>query len=61
MNTSDAISIVKGYTPDCSKAEIIEAWQCLVDNGTVWNMGHHYSLMASCMIEAGALERNAAE
>lgn len=60
MKTSDAISIVKGLTPDCSKAEITAAWQHLVDVGTVWNMGPHYSRLAACMIEAGTLERNAA-
>ncbi len=60
MNTSTAISIVKGHTPDCSKEEILSAWQWLVDSGTVWNMGKHYSNLAACMIAAGTLERNAA-
>jgi hypothetical protein len=60
MNTSGAISIVKGLTPDCSREEIRKAWQHLVDTGTVWNMGLRYSQMAACMIEAGTLERNAA-
>lgn len=65
MNTSDAIAIVKGRTPDCSREEIRSAWQHLVNTGTVWNMekygrGQWYAQMASCMLEAGILERNAA-
>lgn len=60
MNTSTAISIVKGKTPDCSTEEVRVAWQRLVDTGTVWNMGEWYSKMASCQIEAGTLERNEA-
>lgn len=61
MRTSEAISIVKGITPDCSKTETLAAWQTLVDSGTVWNMGKQYSQMAACMIAAGTLERNPAE
>jgi len=60
MSTSEAISIVKGDTPDCSKHETLAAWQHLVDNGTIWNMGYRYSALAACMIEAGTLERNPA-
>lgn len=60
MNNSEAISIVKGHTPDCSKEEITKAWQYLVDNGAVWDLGKKFSLMASCMIAAGTLERNGA-
>jgi hypothetical protein len=60
MRTSEAISIIKGYTPDCSRAEILEAWQHLVDVGTIWNMGEHWSKLAACMIEAGTLKRNEA-
>jgi hypothetical protein len=60
MTTGEAISIVKGQTPDCSREQIRKAWQHLVDTGTIWNMGKDYSLMASCMIAAGTLERNAA-
>lgn len=60
MNTNDAISIVKGKTPDCSREEIRSAWQVLVDTGVVWEMGTWFSKMASCQIEAGTLERNEA-
>lgn len=61
MTTSAAISVIKGVTPDCSREEIRNAWQHLVDVGTVWRMGAEYSRMAACMIEAGTLERNPAE
>lgn len=61
MTTSDAISIIKGITPDCSREETLKAWQHLVDNGTVWRMGLDFSRLAACMIEAGTLTRNATD
>lgn len=60
MTQADAIEIVKLRRPDCSKAEINDAWQFLVDNGTVWSLGRWYSDMASCLLASGTLERNAA-
>lgn len=60
MKISRAISIVKGFVPDISQAENIEAWQALVDEGTVWRMGEPYGKIAACMIEAGELERDTA-
>lgn len=61
MTTQDAKDIIKGRTPDCSKQEVLSAWQYLINSGDVWGMGPWYSRMASCQIEAGTLERNAAE
>lgn len=57
MTVSRAISIVKGLVPDISHRENIEAWQLLVDEGTVWRMGEPYSQLAACMVEAGQLTR----
>lgn len=59
MTISRAISIIKGHVPDISHAEVIEAWQLLVDEGTIWRMGAPFDKLAACMIEAGTLERNA--
>lgn len=60
MTNREAMRIANGKTPDCSREEIRQAWQHLVDTGAVWSMGNWYSQMASCMLEAGTLERNAA-
>lgn len=58
MTQQDAKNIILGYIPDCSKEETVAAWQFLVDDGSIWDMGRKISLMASCMCEAGTLERN---
>lgn len=60
MSIRDARQIVDGKIPDCSRSEIQDAWQLLVDTGAVWNLTEWHSKMASCQIEAGTLERNAA-
>lgn len=60
MTVTEALRIVKGQTPDCSKAETTSAWQLLVDNGMIWDMTPHYARLAACMIEAGVLKRNPA-
>jgi len=60
MTQRDAIAIVKGQTPDCSRDEIRDAWQKLVDDGTIWRMEKRLTDMACCLIASGNIERNAA-
>lgn len=60
MSQQEARLIVTGAWPDCSKVEIAEAWQFLVDNGSVWQMGKWYVDMATCLLSSGVVERNAA-
>jgi hypothetical protein len=60
MTQNDAVAIIKGRTPDCSLDEIRNAWQFLVDNGTIWQMDLKLSRMAACMLSAGVIERNEA-
>lgn len=58
----EAIDIIKGNLPyiDATPADKRNAWQFLVDQGSVWDMGTWWSNMAACQIAAGTLERNAA-
>lgn len=60
MSKTEARDIVIGETPDCSREEIMRAWQFLVDHGFVWDMGEWYSHMASELIAHGDVQRNAA-
>lgn len=60
MNNREAVQIINGDIPDCSREEIRKAWQSLVDSGAVWQMSGWWTKMASCQIEAGTLERNVA-
>lgn len=63
-STQEAVDIIKGEIYQCSKEEIRQAWQYLVDTGAVWDMqspyGNWWPRMASCLIEAGVIRRNAA-
>lgn len=59
MTCSEAKEIVRGHSPDRSRDEIREAWQFLVNDGIVWDMGKWYVEMASCLIASGVVERNA--
>lgn len=60
MSTQEAKDIIQGRTPDCSREEIRNAWQTLVNDGSVWSMGKWWSDMAACQIAAGTVERNEA-
>lgn len=60
MTQSDAVQIVKGDKPDCSRQEITKAWQKLVNDGTIWRMEKRLTDMACAMLAAGVIERNAA-
>lgn len=60
MSNSEAVSIIKGHIPDCSREEIRNAWQHLIDDGVIWRMNKWWTDMAACQIAAGTVERNAA-
>lgn len=60
MTQKEAKQVVEGFIPDCSKEYILSAWQFLIDDGSIWRMSRRYGELASCMIAAGTLERNAA-
>lgn len=51
---------ITGDIPDCSRGEINDAWQMLVDTGVVWGMGQWWSDMACSLIASGVVERNPA-
>lgn len=55
MSTLDAILLIEGG--EASDAEIIEAFQVLVDDGIVWKLQGWYGRAASQMLDAGLLTR----
>lgn len=59
MTTEDAKEIVTGKLPGCNRIEIRRAWQTLVNSGDIWSMPAKYGTIASYLIEAGVVERNA--
>ena len=40
---------------DATEEEILEAWQYLLDSGTVWNLQGSYGRQAQRLIEAGLI------
>jgi hypothetical protein len=55
MNVYRALQIVDGLTleSDIDDASLIEAWQCLIDVGYVWQAPGRYGREAQALIEEG--------
>lgn len=52
MDTFTACMIVEGVE-EAEDYEILEAWQFLIDTGTVWTLQGFYGRMARDLIEQG--------
>lgn len=55
MSIHTAVGIAEGFIEADSEEEVIEAWQFLVDTGTVWNLQGWFGRQAMAMIDAGIL------
>jgi hypothetical protein len=59
MTSQLAKDIITGRLPDCSKTYTRKAWQHLVDTGEVWQMHHDVINLATALLAAGLIDRNA--
>lgn len=56
MTSQDAKGIVSGAIPDCSRDEIMQAWQLLVTTGRISDMPPWYKQMADALVALGRIE-----
>lgn len=52
MNVLRAVSLVEGIE-EGDEADMLEAWQHLIDSGMVWHLQGSYGRMAEQLIDAG--------
>ena len=53
MDIFEAVMIAEGVDEPVSQEEYLEAWQLLIDTGTVWKLQGSFGRMAVTLIEAG--------
>jgi hypothetical protein len=53
MNQFDAIMIAEGVQEAESEAQVLEAWQVLVDTGLAWQLQGFFGCTAALLIEQG--------
>lgn len=53
LNTFDAIMIAEGVADADDDDQFIEAWQLLIDTGTVWQLQGWFGRTAQSLIEQG--------
>ena len=51
MNTLTAVEIAEGIVEDVTREEYLQAWQHLVDTGTVWSLQGWFGRTAMSMIQ----------
>lgn len=61
MDTFTAISIIEGLEEVDGEQEVIDAWQYLIDTGTVWSLQGYYGRTARALIDEGICYINANE
>lgn len=55
MTTYEAVGKAEGFIPVDTYEEYLEAWQKIVDDGTVWQLQGHFGRTAVALIEAGEI------
>lgn len=55
MNIFDAVMIIEGDHEAASEAECLEAWQLLLDTGTIYSLQGSHQRMAQQLIDEGYL------
>lgn len=56
MDKDTALAIAAGKRRPADAAEFHEAWQWLVNSGSVWGLEEWYGRMAAAMIDAGTIK-----
>jgi hypothetical protein len=58
MDTYTACGLIEGFvapTTDDPEAEVLAAWQALVDDGLVWRLQGFYGRTARALLDAGRI------
>lgn len=55
MNNYRAVALAEGFE-DGTHAEVLAAWQHLVDTGLAWTLQGAFGRMAAALIEAGEID-----
>lgn len=53
MNTLDAVLLIENPEPGTTLADILPAWQTLIDSGVVWQLQGFYGRTATGLINSG--------
>ena len=61
MDTFLAINIIEGLEDVEGEQEVIDAWQYLIDTGTVWSLQGYYGRTAQALINEGVCYINSSE
>jgi len=61
MKIFDAVGIAEGFIESDSEEQVIEAWQHLVDTGTVWKLQGWFGRTASALIDNGIIQAKQGE
>ena len=61
MDVFLAINIIEGLEDVDGEQEVIDAWQYLIDTGTVWSLQGYYGRTAQALINEGVCYINASE
>ena len=59
VDTLQAVLICEGVQMPQDEQEYIQAWQCLLDTGTVWQMQGWYQREVVAMLDKGILKHPA--
>ena len=59
MQQFEAVGIAEGFIDAESEAQVIEAWQYLVDTGLAWKLQGFFGRQAAALIDAGIIEARA--
>jgi len=53
LNNFDAVGIAEGWIEADSEQQVVEAWQQLIDSGTVWQLQGWFGRTAKQLIDEG--------
>ena len=57
MDTFTAVGLAEGFIEAQSAEQVVEAWQHLIDTGTVWQLQGSFGRYATHLIEQGICHR----
>lgn len=58
MDLARAVHIVDNFDePEFSDADVLRAWQYLIDSGAAWQLPEDYGRVATCLLQDGMCRR----